>query len=208
VSPAAGIRRLVARTPLGRPLRNWATRRRQKRDYAAWTRAGRPVPPPHLAKQRALVETGTFAGDMVEAMKHRFDRIVSIELSRDFHEQAVRRFRGDRNVELVHGDSGVALGPIVARLDRPALFWLDGHYSAGATAKGERETPILEELRQILEAPDLGHVIVVDDARLFGADPAYPTLADLQAFVLAKRPGLAVEVENDSIRIRRAPCPK
>ena len=31
----------------------------------------------------------------------------------------------------------------------PAIFWLDGHYSAGITAMGEQATPIFKELTHI-----------------------------------------------------------
>ena len=208
-----GLKQLVKSTPLYRPLKNWVARRRQMSEYAEWERHGRPVPPPHLAKQRTLldyaerfglrtlIETGTYYGDMVEAMRGRFDRIVSIELSDGLYEQALRRFRGAKTIELIHGDSGVALQAVLRTLDRPALFWLDGHYSAGETARGERDTPIFEELRHILDAPDLGHVVVIDDARYFGTDPSYPTLDELKRFVLSKRPALEISVEGDSIRI-------
>jgi len=74
-------------------LLNWLTRNREGDALAEWERQGRPVPPPHVAKQRVLreyaeryhlkifVETGTYRGDMVEAMKHLFHKIYSIELS-------------------------------------------------------------------------------------------------------------------------------
>ena len=54
-------------------------------------RSDAPVPPPHVVKQRVLreyaeryelkvfVETGTYRGDMVQAMKPLFDKIYSIE---------------------------------------------------------------------------------------------------------------------------------
>ena len=87
------------------------------------------------------------------------------------------------------------------RLQQPALFWLDGHYSAGDTARGEKDTPLYEELEQILRAPDLGHVIVIDDARCFGSDPAYPTLPALTAYVRSRRPEVEIAVADDSIRI-------
>ena len=69
-----------------------------------WLAKGRPVPPPHIIKQRrvlwaqrafglhTLVETGTFLGDMVNAALHAFDTIYSIELSEDLCRRAQDRF--------------------------------------------------------------------------------------------------------------------
>jgi hypothetical protein len=205
------------------PLQNWLAarsrlreRQGQEGDVKRWEARGRPIPPPHAAKQDVLrgyaqryrlklfVETGTYRGEMVEAMKPLFEKIYSIELSERLFAAARRRFRWDRHVELIQGDSGRELGRIVARIDQPALFWLDGHYSAGVTARGEKDTPIFEELDHILRAPDLGHVIVIDDARYFGSDPGYPTLEDLRRYVFSKRPNVRVTVEGDSIRITPA----
>ena len=178
-----------------------------------WERGGRPNPPPHPIKQRVLrdfaqnyglrvfVETGTYYGDMVAAMRPQFVRLYSIELSADLHAKTVRRFKGCTNVELIQGDSGVELGKLLPRLTEPTLFWLDGHYSAGETAKGSKDTPILEELRHILCSENQGHVIVIDDARLFGADAGYPTISELTAFVKSLRPDVDVAVACDAIRI-------
>jgi hypothetical protein len=138
---------------------------------------------------------------MVQAMKARFDRVYSIELGNDLYEMAARRFKGADNVELIHGDSGAALGSILNKIDQPALFWLDGHYSGGDTARGATDTPIKEELRRILNAADRRHVIIVDDARCFGSEPAYPSIEEVVEFIKSRRPNMDVAVQDDSIRI-------
>ena len=205
----------VRKTPLYHPVRNWLRRLKQSRELRRWERQGKPVPPPHVVKQRTvhtvadrfglkvMVETGTYYGDMVEAMKRRFSRIYSIELSRELSERAAKRFRGDRHVTIIQGDSGAELGKLVRSIDQPALFYLDGHYSGGITAQGAKWTPIYEELSHIF-AHDPRHVIVIDDARCFGRDPDYPSLQDLRDFIRSKRPGAEVEVADDSIRITPA----
>src|SRR5690606_36175019 len=137
----------------------------------------------------------------VEAMKRHFDRIYSIELSRDLYERARIRFRRDPNVELLHGDSGTMLEAILTRLQGPALFWLDGHYSAGETARGDKDTPIIEELTHIFNSGEKHHVLIIDDARCFGRDAGYPTLKELKAFVRSRWPNAAFSVDKDSIRI-------
>jgi hypothetical protein len=213
LSMKSGLPQVLKRTSLYYLVRNWVVRRKQTADLAAWERKGKPIPPPHMAKQRilreyakryglrALVESGTYHGDMVEVMKADFDRIYSVELSRELYERAKKRFRGADHIELIPGDSSIALGRIMAELNQPALFWLDGHWSGGVTARGPKDTPIYEELRHILNAPDRGHVILVDDARCFGVDAGYPTVEELSEFIKSKRSSVDITVQDDSIRI-------
>lgn len=207
------LERVLKATRLYHPLRNRRVRRRNRQQLVAWQRAGRPVPPPPAAKQqnllacarqyglRILVETGTYRGDTVEALRKNFERIYSIELSPFLFAQAQERFRSAKNVELIHGDSGAKLADLMRKLDQPALFWLDGHYSAGITAKGDKITPIFEELGHIFSAPSRAHAIAIDDARLFGTDPGYPTLEELVRFVRDKKPDAEIVVQDDIIRI-------
>lgn len=189
--------------------------RRESRHLLKWERAGRPAPPPHQVKQAivreyarkfglsVLVETGTFLGDMVEAMRNDFERIHSIELSVEYYQNARQRFQGYPHVELIHGDSGQELGKLLTRLDKPALFWLDGHYSAGSTARGASDTPVMEELDHIIRSANTidGHVVLIDDARCFGANQGYPAIEDLQAHLRGKRAEFDFAVEDDVVRI-------
>lgn len=207
------LRQLIKKAPLYYPMRNWIVKRRLNQEFSQWEKNGKPMPPPHLQKQRVLqhfaqqyglkvlVETGTFYGDMVEAMKSHFDQIYSIELSQNLCAKAQNRFKGLQHIEVIQGDSGIELKNLMAKINRPTLFWLDGHYSGGETALGANQTPVYEELEHILLAPDLRHVIIIDDARCFGTDPAYPTIGQLEAFVKSKRPNVELRVENDTVRI-------
>jgi hypothetical protein len=190
---------------------------RDGRILLAWRLAGRPAPPPHLVKQRAiracaarcrlpiLVETGTYRGDMVAAVKDCFERVYSIELGKDLHRLAQERFAGDPRVRILQGDSGEVLRGLLPQIDRPALFWLDSHYSDADTARSGLITPIRRELEHILAHPLAGrHVIVIDDARLFRGEDDYPTLAELRA-LLAAAEFAGFEVRDDIIRIRKRP---
>ncbi len=208
------IKRIIYSIPLfGDAVKAWSAKRFQRSQIREWEAQGRPPPPPHGVKQRilrgyakkyglrVLVETGTYMGDMIEALKREFDEVYSIELSRELHENAKRRFEGDRHVTLLCGDSAIELEKLVKRIDRPALFWLDGHYSSGVTAKADKETPIMEELNHLLAAPDLGHVILIDDARSFGSFKDYPTIEEVRTLVMSKRDNVDFAVETDIIRI-------
>lgn len=187
---------------------------KQKKEVHVWKSTGRPVPPPHVIKQevlkhyanqyklKILIETGTYHGDMVEAMKGQFQRIFTIELADQLFEQAVKKFNKDKHIEVIHGDSGVELKRLMQRIHEPALFWLDGHYSGGVTALGKEVTPIFDELNHIFGSSEKGHVIVIDDARLFKQENSgYPTLKMLEEFVKQCRPDLGFVVEDDSIRL-------
>src|SRR5689334_17814500 len=111
-----------------------------------WKRSDCPIPPPSSVKRnilrqygrthglRVLVETGTYRADTVRALRRDFDTIFSIELDETLHADAVTRCAGQSNAVLMKGDSAVVLPEVLARLDGPALFWLDAHYSGGKTA--------------------------------------------------------------------------
>ena len=90
---------------------------------------------------------------------------------------------------------------VMEKIDQPTLFYLDGHYSSGMTDKGDKETPISEELQTILGAKTFNHVVVIDDARCFGIDPDYPMLEELKILVDSFKRGLQVAVENGAICI-------
>ncbi len=211
---------VIKKTPLHYPLLklylfcyNLTKGMRQRAQLAEWKKQGKPVPPPHIVKQRLLreyakkynlrilVETGTFYGEMVDAMKPYFDLVYSIELSRELYEKATIRFKKAKSVQLMHGDSGIELGKLMDKINQAALFWLDGHYSAGITAKGEKDTPIFEELSHILNAADRRHVIIVDDVHCFGSNPGYPSVEELSAFIKSKRSNLDICVKDNMICI-------
>jgi len=194
---------------IAKPLRKL----RRNQILQQWERAGKPMPPPHQVKQLAienyagkysckiLVETGTYLGDMMQAQKENFEKLYSIELSKELWERAVNRFRKDPNVEIINGDSGKVLFTLVPAFREPVLFWLDGHYSGGITAKGETECPVFLELEAILIPGVHKHVILIDDARLFNATNDYPTITQLEEYLGRKNMNHQLEVRDDLIRI-------
>lgn len=186
---------------------------RDSRILLRWFLAGKPVPPPRLIKLRAirkygkkfrlpiLVETGTYRGEMVEAVKGDFERIYSIELGEELSQQAKRRFAADPHITILQGDSGEVLRDLLARIDRPTLFWLDSHFSDADTARSGLITPVRRELAHILAHPLAErHVILIDDARLFNGEDDYPTMDSLRALVREAGFGRC-EVKDDIICI-------
>ena len=202
------IKQLLSRTPLGPMLR----RQHAKRVIEQWDRDGRPTPPPHEIKQQAvldlahrahthtLIETGTFYGEMIEAMRRHFRRLYSIEIQPELATKAQQRFAKYPHITVLQGDSATALAQVVKTLSEPCLFWLDGHYSGGVTGRGVLDSPIAQELSTIFAHPVRDHVVLIDDARCFNGTEGYPTLEELRSLVKQERPEWAFEVKDDIIR--------
>ena len=152
-------------------------------------------------KLENFIETGTFEGDMVEAQREVFKRIVSLELDGRLAGAAQRRFAAHPHIQVLHGDSATMLAEAMRLVPGPALFWLDAHYSGGVTARGETETPIMKELSLIATQNRSGDLILIDDARLFGLRRGYPKLATVKRFVQAHWVACSFKVESDVICI-------
>jgi hypothetical protein len=160
---------------------------------------------------KTLVETGTFLGDTVEALRGDFGKIYSIELNEVLAEKAKKRFSDNPDIQILQGDSGEVVKQLLTEIHEPCLFWLDGHYSSEfvlgneliKTSKGAKDTPVMMELGAILSHQLKNHVILIDDARLFTGKSDYPTLQELTEFVLRFCPDTRIEVKRDIIRITR-----
>ena len=178
-----------------------------------WKIHGKPIPPPHSVKQlvvrkyakkfriRVLMETGTFHGAMVEAMKNQFRVIHSIEIYKPLYEENAKKFSQYKHIFLHLGDSAYVLSKIMNDFKEPVIFWLDGHYSGAGTGKGRSSTPIMKELACIFSHNIKNHVVLIDDARFFVGKEGYPTVRELKEFVLKNSPKSTFKVEDDIIRI-------
>ena len=174
---------------------------------------GSPLPPPHSYKLqvikhysnmlnlRLLIETGTYLGETISHCINAFKEIHSIEISNDLFQKAEQKFKHEINVFLYMGDSAKVLPELLKSINVPSIFWLDGHYSAGITAKGKKNTPIIEELDSILAHPLEDHVILIDDARCFIGEEDYPTLFELKEFIEERKPQFQIKLKHDIIRI-------
>lgn len=159
-----------------------------------------PYPPP-----RVFIETGTYYGDTVAAVKDMYANVISIEVDETLYKKACQRFVSDKNVRIVQGDCVRELSTILTMLHEPAVFWLDGHYSGGETGKGEIEDPILISLNQIAAHPAQQHVIFIDDARTFDGREGRPDISDVFNEIKKIDSRYIIRVQNDIIVATTSP---
>jgi hypothetical protein len=181
-------------------------------DYWYWKLRGEPLRSPHLLKQRAvreyadryglrvLVETGTYYGEMVAAMRQRFDEIYSIEYDHALAGRATQKFARWNHIHILEGDSQQKIPEILATLTRPALFWLDAGYYGWAGLQGDKQR-LTVELDSILQHKIKDHIILMDDARGLSGENGAPTVDQVQQHIESAFPGRKVEVKHDIMRI-------
>jgi hypothetical protein len=188
--------------------------RKKIREWRIWERKQEPFPS-HSTKQKivkeyakrfaihTMIETGTYLGEMVEGTMDTFSRIFSIELDHTLYEQAAAKFSRFKHISIFEGDSADVLPEILSDIKEPCLFWLDGHFSGGITARGKQDTPVVQELQAIFNHSIHNHIILVDDARLFTGDNSYPSLEELGDMIYEIHPDWIIKIREDIIRIHR-----
>jgi hypothetical protein len=202
------LRRLLQRTPFYGVYKSLG----HYPDYWYWQLRGRPLRSPHLLKQRTvreyadrfalriLVETGTYYGEMVAAMKNRFAEIYSVEFDSPLAQRAAKKFARHPHVHILEGDSQKVVPELLDRLGEPALFWLDAGYYGWAGLQGDKQR-LTVELETILHDARFRHVILMDDARGLNGQNGAPTVEELKRRIEAEFPGRSVEVKFDILRI-------
>jgi len=151
-----------------------------------------------------FIETGTYKGQTSLWAADNFECVVTIEGDGNRYGKTKPVFKDKPNVEPIYGDSRTALQPIVSKLRKPALIWLDAHwcgnYDKSVGTMGE--CPIEDELKTLAKYKTR-HIILIDDARLFVNPPPMPHDPD-QWPTLDKIKGLlpddySVSIWNDAI---------
>jgi hypothetical protein len=149
-----------------------------------------------------FVETGTNVGDTLNGVRTAFKELHSVELDDGLYRGATERFRAYPNITIHHGTSDAFLKEFVPRLTKPALYWLDAHYSGDGTARADRDSPISEELAVCAKNWKDGSVILIDDAREFdGHHASYPSVPEVEAIVKRENIKLRCVARRGIIRI-------
>ena len=151
-------------------------------------------------KNAIWVETGTYLGTTTKYLSDLFPHVYSIEPELNLYTLACKRFEG-KNVTLFNDVSEKILPTLLPKLRGNVNFWLDGHYSAGVTFKGEKDCPLKEEL-QAIEQNFFNFdklTILIDDVRCFlphnNSYTDYPSIDYLVDW--ARRMNLQWRIEHD-----------
>jgi hypothetical protein len=119
------------------------------------------------------IETGTYLGDGIQsALNCGYDKIFSIELSKNLAEDATNRFRTNELVQVIEGRAHTKLPEILKNFsNEKIIFWLDAHYSACGTAGEDDPNPLMKELSAIenwkKQKKAKTPIILIDDMRTF-----------------------------------------
>jgi len=157
------------------------------------------------ADRKVFVETGTAVGETTVWASNHFDQVVSIEFMEDLYRSCIERFWNINNIKLIYGDSGEWIDLFEFNILEPAVWFLDAHnVNRSDGLMPPSETPIVEELISIFKSSQ-DHIVVVDDLRLFGTEPGYPTVEDIEN--LGSRYLFDIEImkEQDLFVARRIP---
>ena len=121
-----------------------------------------------------FIETGTCEGVTTFAMEPYFNEIHSVEIKEQFYTNTKSKYNGTK-INFYLGDSSIVLKHICEKVVEPAVFFLDGHWSAGNTGRGPKDCPLYEELENIIKYFKNSAIIIIDDVRLFGKGPSTKT---------------------------------
>jgi len=151
------------------------------------------------------VETGTFQGKTTDFLERNFGKVYSIEPAKALYDNAVKKFSG-RDVALFNDVSEAVFPSLLPTLGGDCNFWLDGHYSAGATFQGMQDCPINDELASIAANLDkfTKVAILIDDIRCFHTfNTDYPDYPSLDSVVdWARAHGFNWCIEQDILIMR------
>lgn len=157
-------------------------------------------------KSNIFMETGTWFGKTTEmAYSIGFKEVFTIELSEKHYHGAMKKFSAMPNIHCMFGDSVQVLPKILQNIKEVVVFWLDGHFSMGDTAKGPMDVPLLQELDAIAKHPIKNHILLIDDIRLIGneSEPVEGwrtfSIQDVKEKILSVNPNYVFHFEDGHV---------
>lgn len=190
---------------------------RQPETMEDWIRINKLAPPcPAAVKWMVLerhhipgavwIETGTHLGETTRFLAGLASKVISLEPSDFYFQQASKSLADLSNVEVIKGSSEDNFEKNLKPLKgKNVCLWLDGHWSGGETFCGKQETPILLELAAVAKHQRnfAGLSVLIDDYRLCWSCPnTYPAPSYFVRW--AEKNHLSWTIEQD-IFVARSP---
>jgi len=140
------------------------------------------------ARYQTVVETGTTLGYSTLALARSFKVVHTVELNENLYKIACRNFEKFTSVECHFGDSKEILPRLIPTLSGQVVFFLDAHWSGddsvdwdnsvwkgygvdtsyfGDDPTPENQSPLLEEIKIIVDNYPEECIIYIDDADKF-----------------------------------------
>lgn len=149
-------------------------------------------------KISTFIETGTYEGETLVYLRKFFDELISFEVSDYYYKKSLARVQKFAQIKLIHGDSSTKLPKFLNEYEKkPIFFWLDGHYSGGATGNSGNVPPILTELKSIQNTNIRDHVIVIDDISSFSGHDAEVSLLNILDALFSINPDFKILFDYD-----------
>lgn len=134
------------------------------------------------------VETGSYTGNTIQkALDAGFKNVISFEITQKYYDICKERFKNNKNVKLILGDSYQLMFDSIKKINTPITFFLDAHLCDNDTdySTVAGKCPLLYELDQIKKHSLKNHTILIDDVRLCRPEHFGITLDDIKNKILS-----------------------
>jgi hypothetical protein len=129
----------------------------------------------NITQISTFIETGTYKGGTIFPLSKQFKNLYTIEINKTAYSHClnVAKKKNISNIKFYLGDSSEKMNDVVVHLNDnnllTSIFFLDGHVTdnnSGFTGKGNKDVPLLEELKIISDNYKGNGIIIIDDTRL------------------------------------------